>query len=749
MPRWSFYPIADSYWLVAFLAAGLFALLWLVPLTGLSNGRHRVLTALRALVLLLTIFALLRPTLVRTEIGRQAATLVVLVDQSRSMDVPDGFNAKTRWTLLKEALAEAEAPLRTLGERVEIGAFTFGGSIQSAKVEEGRIDLPESCDGEETAIGWTLEEVLRDQAGKRLLGIVLLSDGSQRAYAPRDVPPQRPAARLGGLGYPLYTVTFGKDRGLSQTKDVAVEDFTVPPNVFVDNVLTTRGRILVSGYANQNVPVELLFESADGTLEVVAKETLRPTSDNETLGVTLETVPTEPGQYKVVLRVPPREGELVTTNNENTTFVSVFKGGLNVLYVEGALRVEQRDIRRSLDASPDIHVDYLRIDPRRPTDKPGDLARQLGSAEYRVYFIGDLPADVFSREEIENLAQSVSQGSGLLMLGGYHAFGPGGYGDTPLAAVLPIEIDRLERQALGEAIRDDLHWPGPIRMRPSQFGRNHFLLRLSESDNLGAWNRLPPLEGANRFTGIKPTGLVLAEDDQARPLLVAGQFGDGRVLAFAADTTWRWRMKGFDEYHKRFWRQVVLWLAKKDETETGGVWVQLENRRVALKDRLSFTAGVRADADAATTEGVSMQANLVLPDGSKRPVKLVRGESTFQGSLRDLTEPGDYAVEVEAKREETPLGTATSRFSVVEQDLELDSPSADSSQMESLAVASGGEAVAPEELPSLLERILERAQELEVTTEVKRTYWDTWPFLTFFVTLLGVEWFLRKRWNKV
>ena len=104
---------------------------------------------------------------------------------------------------------------------------------------------------------------------------------------------------------------------------------------------------------------------------------------------------------------------------------------------------------------------------------------------------------------------------------------------------------------------------------------------------------------------------------------------------------------------------------------------------------------------------------------------------------------------MEASKDGAPLGTARSRFSVVEQDLELDSPSADSAQMESLAVMSGGEAVAPEQLPELMERILESAEELEVKTEVKRTFWDTWPFLAIFVTLLGVEWFLRKRWGKV
>ena len=39
-------------------------------------------------------------------------------------------------------------------------------------------------------------------------------------------------------------------------------------------------------------------------------------------------------------------------------------GGINVLYLEGALRVDQLYLRRSLDASPDIKVDFVRLDPR-------------------------------------------------------------------------------------------------------------------------------------------------------------------------------------------------------------------------------------------------------------------------------------------------------------------------------------------------------------------------------------------------
>ncbi len=72
-------------------------------------------------------------------------------------------------------------------------------------MEEGRITLPKKPEGQQTAIGAVLDDVLRQEAGKRLLGVILLSDGAQRAYAPRDLPPQTAAARLKHLGYPLFT----------------------------------------------------------------------------------------------------------------------------------------------------------------------------------------------------------------------------------------------------------------------------------------------------------------------------------------------------------------------------------------------------------------------------------------------------------------------------------------------------------------------------------------------------------------
>ncbi len=101
MFRLSLYPIADSYLLVIVIAVALLALLALVPgKDRLSRWRRLALAGLRLGVIVLVIFAMLRPTLIYTEVKKQSATLVVLADQSRSMSVPDAVAGKTRFEAL-------------------------------------------------------------------------------------------------------------------------------------------------------------------------------------------------------------------------------------------------------------------------------------------------------------------------------------------------------------------------------------------------------------------------------------------------------------------------------------------------------------------------------------------------------------------------------------------------------------------------------------------------------------------------
>ena len=180
------------------------------------------------------------------------------------------------------------------------------------------------------------------------------------------------------------------------------------------------------------------------------------------------------------------------------------------------------------------------------------------------------------------MAAAVERGAGLIMVGGFHSFGPGGYAATPLANVLPVEMNRLERQNFGEAIRAELHLPEDSKpvMRPTRIGQAHSIMQLAPpADNKHAWEELPALDGANRLDHVKRGATVLAETADGHPLLIARDYGRGRVLAFGGDSTWRWALGGYEAAHKRFWRQVVLWLARKDQSTDNSVWVNLDERR--------------------------------------------------------------------------------------------------------------------------------------------------------------------------
>ncbi len=753
MTEWYFNPVG-GYQLTSALV---FALLLLLTLLGLprhklTRQRRSVLVCLRLVVIALAMFAMLRPALVQTTTKRQSATLVVLADRSRSMSVTDALGGRSRWDVLEMTLDDSLPALRSLAEELELKLYTFDGEIHPLDFSDGQVNLGAAADGKETAIGAALEDVLRRESGKRLAGVILLSDGAQRAFAPRDVAPQLPARRLADLGYPLYTFRFGQARGLGQARDVAVRDLSVNETVFVKNDLQVHGSVRAEGFGGRDIPVELLMENAAGKMEPVAGVELKAPPGGEAVEVNLSTVPQTPGEYKVTLRAAPQPGELVTSNNDMSTFVTVLKGGISVLYLEGSLRVDSKYLLQSLDASPDIQVDYVRLDRRDPNQRPIDLADRFKRGKYDVYMIGDVDSSFFTKDEMAALANVVKQGAGLVMLGGFHTFGPGGYAETPLADLLPVTLDARERQRLGDPIRADVQLPGPVHMRPTTpQGTRHYLMTLGEGTGAQQlWEKLPALEGANKLGAPKPAAQVLGETSDGKPLLVVHEAG-GRVMAFAGDTTWHWWMEGFETAHKRFWRQVILWLARKDETSDGNVWIKLAQRRYSPRQRVEFSVGARSP-QGEPVRGARFTAEVLLPDGSKQKINLVQQGEQASGDFEATTATGDYAIQVTAAQDATTLGSAKARFLVYEQDVELDNAAADPTLLASLSAMTkdaGGQSLAPEELPDLLKRMAEQPPEMEVEAQVKHTPWDTWPFFLLFVSVISVEWYLRKRWGLV
>lgn len=143
------------------------------------------------------------------------------------------------------------------------------------------------------------------------------------------------------------------------------------------------------------------------------------------------------------------------------------------------------------------------------------------------------------------LAEYVENGGGLVMVGGYMSFtgidGRARYGMSPLAAVLPVEMldhdDRIEKP---EGVSTTVVLPG------------HEVLE-------GTPVEWPQLLGYNRVIA-KPGSTVLARCDDD-PLLVVGQAGSGRTVAFASDFAPHWAPPEFVawEHYAGLWSSIVSW----------------------------------------------------------------------------------------------------------------------------------------------------------------------------------------------
>ena len=567
------------------------AMLMIGPSFVKLPGKRRLTLALLRMGLIgLALLATLRPGCVQRIEKNQAAVLLFLIDETRSMQLPHVTDNSTRWGAVEEVIKDNQGRFKQLiDKKIDVRFFGFDNRVRPLEVEDGVVKLPKSPEGGETDIGSTLYETSLEVRDQRLLGVFLLSDGVQNVLDP-EVELTAAADALNDMEVALYAVQLGLPGDTGQLADIAITNFAEQQIVNVKNDLTARATLVSRGYANQDIVVDLLLVDSAGQETKVKTEVVRPASNYAETEVRLKYRPTEPGEFRLKVRANPMPGELAIRNNELDAFLTVNDKGMRVLMLTGEIGNEQRFLRHSLPTADFIQLDFVPIFANTRSRWPLTEYEQLfKDPSYDVFILADLDSRALHdprsyTRSLDALADAVFNGKGLLMIGGYHSFGPGLYSQTPLADVLPVKMNENERQDFGEDARRDLHINTPFKIRPA---KDHFLTRLGDSENSRAiWKKLPALKGANRIVVKDNAEIILeSDDDAARPVLAAANVG-GRVLAFAGDSTWRWNLPempdgplGFKAEYDQFWRQVVLWLAFWDAQNDETLSIELPQRR--------------------------------------------------------------------------------------------------------------------------------------------------------------------------
>lgn len=730
--------------------AGSLALAWAFyrgAFRRLSAGRWRTLFGLRALAIVVVVLLIFRPVLSMEKEETRRRSVIMLVDASASMATADQATGMSRFDQERVRVLEWAGKLARDFD-VRLMTFDEGATPLERAGDLARI----KPDGRATSLSRALAAAAGAVPARDVAAIFLFSDGVHNAAG-------NPVALAATLGRVVHTIGVGDSlREGPGFRDVRLAGLECPDQLPVDNRAQITAHIGQSGLAGQVVTVAL--EENDKPIKQAQVE-LR--GDGVVQDVAFEIVPTVKGRHTYTVRVPAVPGESITENNHRAAVTQVVDSHIRVLYLEGTLRAEYGAIvQRFLSKDPDLEfcalvqtrpgvfLERTNIEGLKLAGIPSDPAVL---DRFDVIVLGDLDSSYWKPGSMAAVVKRVREGAGLLMMGGYHSLGPGGYGGTPIEEALPVFVGKRESAQATEPFVPVLTPDGrshPIMANIAKF----FPTTAGPAQAPG----LPPLEGCVRVTGAKPGATVLAVNAAERaggapmPVVAVQPFGKGRAMVFTGDTTRNWQQapKALDQESpfSRFWGQTVRWLANRTETvkAEAGVLAHTDKAYYEPNAPAVIVAVVR-DQEGEGTANAEVAARVQGSAGAPETVTLTPDPAAagrYSGTFAPKRS-GTYKVFVDATLGKTVLHAVTTPFDVGRPNLEFDRLDLDDATLTQIASAAGGRYRHLSTADSLIDELDRRERRSRVALEQPLS-WPV-PYWGLFAAALTAEWTLRKRYQ--
>ena len=265
------------------------------------KGRFRdrlVLTGLRMLVLALVLFCLFRPTLVVRAAVPQQNVVAVLLDDSRSMQIPD-WGGKPRGDFLRQQFGSPESPIiKALSDRFLVRTFRFSSAANRIEPEDGL-----TFNGSQTRLAPSLEGAREELAGLPVSGVVLVSDGADTS----EVSLGDALLALKAEKLPVFTVGVGSPQ---LTRDIQIDRVSTPKSVLKDASLMVNVVITQTGYSGRTVTVDVEDEG-----RIVGSQQVQLPADGSPATARVRATVTDAGPRLFKFRVAQQPDEVVPQNN--------------------------------------------------------------------------------------------------------------------------------------------------------------------------------------------------------------------------------------------------------------------------------------------------------------------------------------------------------------------------------------------------------------------------------------------------
>lgn len=721
-----FKPVFPLWLILVFLAGGVAFSLFQLQLVRrrLSRQRWGTIILLRLATVTLLILLALNPSWVARSEVAVSPTLAILLDTSPSMGLSENSGKRSRLDEARVLLLEGSKPLlKSLAEKFEVRLYELGESLKVIKAG----DLSNLKTGEKRG---NLPGAIEKLAGSNSLAL-LFSDGKLEWGGPSS------------SNLPIFTLPLGDPE---KYKDILIKTVKAPALAFRGREVTIDVAVKGYGYPGLKLPVAL----KEGERLITARD-LRLDDRTGEGALSLSFIPQEVGSHTLSVSIPSQMEESVISNNLATFSLKVVRDKIRVLMVTGAPSMNYRFLRMALKNDPSIDLlsfvilrtpsNILNVPLQEQSLIPFPVetlfGKEMKSFDILV-FDNFVHHPYFRASYLESVRNFVQGGGSLAIIGGPNFYGEGGFIGTAIEEILPVQWAGREG-----------YRRSPFRVKLTRNGSVHPLTRLSllEGENRNLWEEMPPLDGVNLLRS-KSSGTVLMEsaDENSWPILTLGNYGKGRVSVLATDSAWKWYMgtvaqgKGPWAY-QRFTERSVRWLAQDPSLDP--IQLILPERVKTIGQEMELRIMVQEDAlFAKSKEAISI--SVFSPEGAKIESQLKPGgqNGEYLASFRP-EKVGTYKVKVETQagqREESLF---------VGRSLENLDGFPQHEQLKQISDSTGGKILtARDAIIDELEQYGKKSRK-RYMEESRFPIWGNAYVFIVLISLLTVEWYLRRRWGLI
>jgi hypothetical protein len=634
--------------------------------------------------------------------------------------------------------------LEQLAEKHNVVLYSFDTVLQQQNQEHNSSNRLNNLkpNGEETAIGNTLFEILQRERGQPLAGIILLSDGGQNSGRDIDAPLEV-AQRL---KIPIYSIGVGRTQ---QPLNFRVGNIDAPERAFPNDPFTVKVPIEMAGGENNSeteneiennpnnnntsnlktIPVELWTqpntpEGTSGTSTKIAEKEIQ-VSPNGTVETTFDVRIAESGGIRLTVKILPPDHDHFSADNQQQIDIEIVDRKDRVLLFASAPSRDYQflcsQIYRDKSMLVDVYLPWARPNISQNANKILERfpSTRTEMAEYNIVAAFDPNWRELSDEQIDVLEFWVArQGGGLILIAGsiHQADTVTGWvtemGMDKIRALYPVEFWAKQSAFEHRYHSDEQAWA----LKFSRAGEESEFLKPMDNpaESRTFWNEFSGFYGFFSVKGVKPAATLLAASSspetmgrsETGALIVEHFYGAGRVLYFGSNELWRLRRiseKSYEQIAIKMLRYISQGRLQR-ESDRGSLATDKQRYSLGSIAQLHLTAN---DAQLNPITDSAVPVDVLSPSGTLRTVQGIIDPNmpgTYQTHL-PLTEEGTWSIQFTIPgTDERIMRSIQVRMS----DLEREAPNRNEQILTKLATKSNGVYFRspPDALPMITESTL-------------------------------------------